>query len=130
MFINNINGAINKNWSLFFFPSDIKLAWKAKQKQWELSKNQLFFLFLCCFFLKIQDKGNQKHQFLKGDSIKLFWVKCWPFFKQAAKYYTKRNGFCLKIFFLMILSNFIFVVSYLKKHLSVHLNTSTALTSL
>ena len=130
MFINNINEAINKNLSLFFFPSDIKLAWKAKQKQWELSKNQLFFLFLCCFFLKIQDKGNQKHQFLKGDSIKLFWVKCWPFFKQAAKYYTIRNSFCFKIFFLMILSNFIFVVSYLKKHLSVHLNTSTALTSL
>ena len=130
MFINNINEAINKNLSLFFFPSDIKLAWKAKQKQWELSKNQLFFLFLCCFFLKIQDKGNQKHQFLKGDSIKLFWVKCWPFFKQAAKYYTIWNSFCFKIFFLMILSNFIFVVSYLKKHLSVHLNTSTALTSL
>ena len=27
MFINNINGVINKNISLFFFPPDIKLAW-------------------------------------------------------------------------------------------------------
>ena len=49
MFINNINGVINKNLSLFSFPSDIKLAWKAKQKQRELTKNQLF-LFLCFFF--------------------------------------------------------------------------------
>ena len=48
MFINNINGVINKNLSLFFFPSDIKLAWKAKQKQQELNKNQLF-LFLYFF---------------------------------------------------------------------------------
>ena len=54
MFINKINRAINKNLNLFFFPSDIKLAWKAKQKQRQLTKNQLF-LFLCCFFLKIRD---------------------------------------------------------------------------
>ena len=33
MCISNINWVINKNVSLFFFPSDIKLAWKAKQKQ-------------------------------------------------------------------------------------------------
>ena len=39
MFINNINGDINKNLSLFFLPSDIKFAWKAKQKQRELTKN-------------------------------------------------------------------------------------------
>ena len=39
MFINNINGIINKNLILFFFPSDIKLAWKAQQKQQELTKN-------------------------------------------------------------------------------------------
>ena len=49
MFINNINGVINKNLSLFFFPSDIKLAWKAKQKQRELTKNQLFFISLFFF---------------------------------------------------------------------------------
>ena len=55
MFTNNINGVTNKNISLFFFPSDINIAWKAKQKQRELTKNQLF-LFLCSFFLKIQDK--------------------------------------------------------------------------
>ena len=48
MFINNINRAINKNLSLFSFPSDIKLEWKAKQKQRELTKNQLF-LFYCLF---------------------------------------------------------------------------------
>ena len=50
MFINNINGVINKNLSLFFFPSDIKLAWKAKQKQQELTENQLFLYFF--FFSK------------------------------------------------------------------------------
>ena len=33
MFTNNINRVTNKNISLFFFPSDIKLAWKTKQKQ-------------------------------------------------------------------------------------------------
>ena len=59
MFINHINGVINKNLSLLFFPSDVKLAWKAKQKQRELTKNQLF-LFLCFFFLKIQDIRKSK----------------------------------------------------------------------
>ena len=49
MFINNINGAINKNLSLLFFPSDIKLAWKAKQKEQELTKNELFFISLFFF---------------------------------------------------------------------------------
>ena len=52
--INNINGVINKNLSLSFFPSNIKLAWKAKQKQRELTKNQLVFYFFA-FFLKTQD---------------------------------------------------------------------------
>ena len=42
MFINNITGVINKN---FFFPSDIKLAWKGKQKQRELTKVLYFFVF-------------------------------------------------------------------------------------
>ena len=64
MFINKINGVINKNSSLFFFPTDIKLAWKAKQKQRELTKNQHFSLF---FFLKIQDIRESKTPiFLKG----------------------------------------------------------------
>ena len=44
MFINNINGVINKDISLFFFLSDIKLAWKVKQKQRELTKNRIFFI--------------------------------------------------------------------------------------
>ena len=49
MFITNINGVINKKLSLFFFPSDIKLTWKAKQKQRELTKNQPFFYFFDFF---------------------------------------------------------------------------------
>ena len=49
MFINIINGVINKILSIFFFPPGIKLAWKAKQKQREMTKNQLFFLL---FFSK------------------------------------------------------------------------------
>ena len=49
MVINNINGVIDKDLGLF--PSDIKLAWKAKRKHRELTKNQLF-LFLCFFFSK------------------------------------------------------------------------------
>ena len=49
MFINHINGVINKNLSLFFFSPNIKLAWKVKQKQRELTKNQLFFISLSFF---------------------------------------------------------------------------------
>ena len=45
MFITHINGVINKNLSLFFFPSYIELAWKAKQKQRELTKNRLCFIY-------------------------------------------------------------------------------------
>ena len=59
MFINNINGVINKNLSLFFFPSDIKLAWKVKQKQRELTKKSTFFYFFV-FSLKIQDVRKSK----------------------------------------------------------------------
>ena len=46
------------------------------------------------------------------------------------KYYTIQKGFCLKFFFFMFLAKFIFVVSHLKKHPAVHLNTSKDLTSL
>ena len=49
MFTKNINGVINKNLSLFFFPSDIKLAWKVKQKQRELTKKSTFFISLFFF---------------------------------------------------------------------------------
>ena len=49
MLISNINGVINKNLSTFFFPSGIKLVWKAKQKQRELTKNQFFFYFFDFF---------------------------------------------------------------------------------
>ena len=65
MFINNINGVINKNLSLFFFPSDIKLAWKAKQKQRELTKNELF-LFLCFFSKNSGYKEIKNTKFWKG----------------------------------------------------------------
>ena len=75
MFINNINEVINKNLSLFFFPSDIKLAWKAKQKQRELTKNQFFFCFFD-FFLKIQDIRKSKIPIFERGQHKNFWVKC------------------------------------------------------
>ena len=65
MFINNINGVIHKSLSLFLFPSDIKLAWKAKQKQRELIKNQLF-LFLCFFPKNSGYKEIEKTNFWKG----------------------------------------------------------------
>ena len=63
MFINNMNGVINKNLSLFFFPSDIKLEWQTKQKQRELTENQLF---LFVFFLKNQDIKNKTPIFERG----------------------------------------------------------------
>ena len=76
MFINNINGVTNKNLSLFFFPPDIKLACNAIQKQRELTKKSTFFYFFVVFFLKIQDIMKSKAPILKGDPIKVFWVKC------------------------------------------------------
>ena len=72
MFINNINRVINKNLSLFFFLSDIKLAWKAKQKHRELTtKNQLFLYYLV-FFLKIQDIRKSKTPIFEKGSHKNF----------------------------------------------------------
>ena len=81
MFINNINGVINKNLSLFFFPSDIKLAWKAKQKQREFTKNQLFFSFLCFFFLNIQDITKSKAPIFKRGYYKDFLVQLLTIFQ-------------------------------------------------
>ena len=69
MVINNINGVIDKDLGLF--PSDIKLAWKAKRKHRELTKNQLF-LFLCFFFLKILDIRKPKTPIFKKGSYKKF----------------------------------------------------------
>ena len=80
MFINNINGVINKNLSLFFFPSDIKLAWKAKQKQRELTKNQLFCYFFV-FFLKIQDKRKSKTPIFERGQHKNFLNQVWTIFQ-------------------------------------------------
>ena len=48
--------------------------------------------------------------------------------KYLIKYYIIQKS-SLKITFLMFLANFIFVVSYLKIHPAVHLNTWKALTS-
>ena len=72
MFISNINGVINKNLSLFFFSFDIKLAWKTKQKQGELTKNQLFFYFFD-FFLKIQDIRKSKTLIFERRQHKDLW---------------------------------------------------------
>ena len=66
MFINHINGVINKNLSLLFFPSDVKLAWKAKQKQRELTKNQLFFISLFFFSKNSGYKEIKSTNFWKG----------------------------------------------------------------
>ena len=55
---------------MFFFPSDIKLVWKVKQKHRELTKN-LFFLFLC-FLLKIQDIRKSKTPIFEKRSHKNF----------------------------------------------------------
>ena len=60
-----------KTLSLFFFPSDIKLVWKVKQKQRELTKIQLF-LFLCSFSLKIQDITKSKAPIFKREQHKIF----------------------------------------------------------
>ena len=57
-------------------------------------------------------------------------------FQKLIKYYKVykilhyRKKFLLENPFLMFLANFIFVVSHLKIHSAVHLNTSKALTSL
>ena len=67
MFINNINGVINKSLGRFFFPSDIKLPWKANRKQQELTKYQLFVLFLCFFSLKIQYIRKSKTQIFERE---------------------------------------------------------------
>ena len=50
--------------------------------------------------------------------------------KYLIKYYIIQKRFSLKILLFMYLANFIFVVSHLKIHPAVHLNTSKALTSL
>ena len=61
MFINSINRVLNKNVSLFSFPSDFKLAWKAKQKNREpTTKNQLFLYFFVVVFFLIQDIRKSK----------------------------------------------------------------------
>ena len=78
MFTNNINRVTNKNISLFFFPSDIKLAWKTKQKHRNWPK-MYFSLFLWFFFLKIQDIRKSKTPIFERDCMKTFRVKCWPF---------------------------------------------------
>ena len=59
MFINNINGVINKNLSLFFFPSDIKLEFEGETKTARIDQKLTFFYFFV-FFLKIQDITKSK----------------------------------------------------------------------
>ena len=80
IFINNIDEVINKNLSLLFFPSDIKLAWKAKQKKEELTKNQVFFVFLF-FFSKNSGFKEIKTTIFERGYHKFFLSQL--FFKQA-----------------------------------------------
>ena len=61
MFINNINGVINKNLSIFLFLSDIKLVWKVKQKQRELTKNLFFFFIYLFLFSKSSGYKEMKN---------------------------------------------------------------------
>ena len=82
MFINNINGVINKNLSLFFFSVRHYFSMEGEKKQQELTKNLLFFISLF-FFLKIQDITKSKAPIFKRGQHKIFWDKCWPFFKQV-----------------------------------------------
>ena len=82
MFINHINGVINKNLSLLFFPSDVKLAWKAKQKQRELTKNQLFCISLF-FFLKIQDIRKPETSFFERRQHENFLVQALTIFQRS-----------------------------------------------
>ena len=50
--------------------------------------------------------------------------------KYLMKIYVIQKSFCLKIHSSVSLANFIFIVSHLKIHPAVHLNTSKALMSL
>ena len=86
MFINNINGVIKKNLSLFFFPSDIKFSWNSKQKQQELNKNQLFFISV--FFPKIHDIRKSKAPTFEKGMHKIFWG-------QKNFFFQIRPGACL-----------------------------------
>ena len=47
--------------------------------------------------------------------------------KYLIKYYIIQKGFCLKMHFFLFLANFISIVSHLKIHQTVHLNTSKTL---
>ena len=67
MFINNINGFLNRNLSLFFCPSDIKLAWKAKQNQ----RESTFFLFLWFFSQNSGSKEIKNTNFWKRMALKI-----------------------------------------------------------
>ena len=48
---------------------------EGETKTARIVQNSTFFIYL--FFSKNSGyKKNQKHQFLKGDRIKNFWIKC------------------------------------------------------
>ena len=103
MFINNINGIINKNLSLFFFPSDIKLTWKSKQKQREFTKNQHFFISLFFFSKNSRFRETKNIKFWKetaffGSSVDHFSNKpCYECFsiilKVAGRIFLRINFF-------------------------------------
>ena len=94
------------------FPVNIKLAWKTKQKQQELTKNQLFFISLV-FFLKIQGirksetpnfESGQHKKFL-GQVLTIFQTgPCvkelisWQFFTISIETEASNGKFCLVFF--------------------------------
>ena len=65
MFINNINGVINKNLSLFFFRFDIKLEFEGETKTTRIDQKLTFFFISLFFFLKIQDITKSKAPIFK-----------------------------------------------------------------
>ena len=76
------------------------------------------FLLNTCKIGMIYTLFKREHKIFSKSSITKYFVK----------YYIIQTGFCLKINFFIFFANFIFVVSNLKIHPAVHLNTSKALT--
>ena len=56
---------------------------EGETKTARIDQKSKFFYFFVFFYHRFRVWGNLKHQFLKEDCIKMFWVECWPFFKQA-----------------------------------------------
>ena len=114
MFISNINGVINKNLSLFFFSFDIKLAWKTKQKQGELTKNQLFFYFFD-FFLKIQDIRKSKTLIFERRQHKDLWGQVLTIFQTGPNIVLYFPLITLTVTHLALVLSFLFQSTFFTK---------------